>query len=1315
MFRRRISTFGPRNLKTLRAFADVNSIRELRNRFTGKTDDEIYSELASQYNTIIANRQYDRKQNKKEESRLATSFKNLPIESSSRTPREDRQYNFYINNANPVQLIQDIPVQQSSKKSREERIRGKMSKEIDNQRNITVKQKERFNRRALGNTFEDIEYKNVRLDEINGLIYDTILERYSRSDKTYHVNVNLYIKFTMAKKQKDDKPEITDFGYNSKKVERIISPNQIKQWVAEEIELFNERLTEYGASGYTLVGIKLLSVQFSETRRVRGGSFIELPDWVKLKRCCVNIKNKDDKCIVWSLLAYKYYDTLTRKDKNEVSVYKPYENEIVVPKDVIYPIDVLKDIPKFEKLNNMKINVFRLDGKFLQTMYNTKDRNSNVVNLLLLESSTTNHFVWIKDLAKLACQNKNKAKSYFCSQCLSASFTTQEALDSHLKLCYDLEAVRAVLPTDKNNILKFKNYGNMFPHPFAVFLDFESTLSKYDDEDGYKQQIHNCNSVGYKYNCIYDEYSEPLQLINSPNPDNMLEKLINDLERLAIKSYKLTKQYPYYNCSRDDRQKLIKSKTCEYCKCQYDDKNKACIHHDHITGKYIATICSKCNLEHTYKRFLPVYIHNLKGYDSHFIVPALNKFGLKAEINCIPNNEERYISFSKTIVVDEYSDKKGQEKSITYEIRFLDTFAFMSSSLDALSTNLKKGCNNNVAELRKTFRNVSNQFADDSVFLMMIEKGVYPYEYIDTYDKLNETSLPFIDKFYSKLTLQHIHYKDYLKALKVWKRVKCNTMLDYHNLYLTSDVLILADVWENFKNVCMKIYNLDVSYYYTAPGLSWDAFLKHTQEECKLKSNEDFEIELLTDMDMYQFVENNIRGGLSQISKRYAKANHKELSTYNKNAIDEYILYLDANNLYGYAMSQYLPQKNFKWNTEEWTPDRILAIPDDSKTGYMFDVDLHYPVELHDIHNGYALAPENIIVKNDMLNGWQSENRKETKVMKLVTSFHDKKEYGLNYRLLKLYLKLGLKITKINRVLQFTQSNFMESYIMKNTNERVKAKNDFEKDFYKLMNNSVYGKTMENVRNRINFSIVSDEVTARNYQNIMKKRTIFNDNCVGIHLLKKEVKLMKPIFIGQTVLDESKYLMNDFHYNFMLKKFERRNIDLLFTDTDSLCYHIKRQNPYDIIAANKDRFDLASYPKSHPLYNPTNKKVIGKFKDESVDGSVTHITEFVGLRSKLYSYTTEEAGTNNIEEHHKCKGVKKAVINNEMTTELYKSTLFSRQQYKVKQSGFRSYKHQLYTEEIPKVALSGNDDKVYICDNNITTYTIGHYRTRKQN
>ena len=426
-------------------------------------------------------------------------------------------------------------------------------------------------------------------------------------------------------------------------------------------------------------------------------------------------------------------------------------------------------------------------------------------------------------------------------------------------------------------------------------------------------------------------------------------------------------------------------------------------------------------------------------------------------MTCIPNNEERYISFSKNIKVGQYySAKEKKTKNITFEIRFLDTIAFMNSSIEKLVDNLKNGCNT-IDELKKAFPNTSKHFKDVEQFKLMVQKGVYPYDYIDSYEKLNIDKLPSQDKFYSNLYNSSCSDEDYKQALTVWEKFECKTFLDYHNIYLQSDVLLLADVWKAFRETCFKNYNLDCLYYYTAPGLSFDAMLRFTK----------IELELFTESDMYEFCEQGIRGGLSQISKRYAQANNKYMTNYDETKEDSYIIYLDANNLYGHSMSQYLPISDFKWNNGQWTKEKIMAIGDEDKTGYKFKVDLRIPETLHDHFNNYVPCPENIQIKKSELNQWQQQDYKETKIRKLCTSFSDKIDYVVDYRYLKLCLSLGVELVQVKQVLQYTQKPFLKEYIQLNTNLRTKANNDFEKDFFKLMNNSVFGKTMENVRKRI--------------------------------------------------------------------------------------------------------------------------------------------------------------------------------------------------------------------------------------------------------
>ena len=263
----------------------------------------------------------------------------------------------------------------------------------------------------------------------------------------------------------------------------------------------------------------------------------------------------------------------------------------------------------------------------------------------------------------------------------------------------------------------------------------------------------------------------------------------------------------------------------------------------------------------------------------------------------------------------------------------------------------------------------------------------------------------------------------------------------------------------------------------------------------------------------------------------------------------------------------------------------------------------------------------------------------------------NKEKYVIHHENLKQYLSLGLKLTKIHRGIKFKESRWLEKYIALNTDLRTASKTDFEKDFFKLMNNSVFGKTMGNIRKRVDIKLVtSKEKGAKlSAKPNFKHCNIFCENLIAIHMKKMKLKFNKPIYLGMCILDLSKMLMYDFHYNYIKSKYVDK-AKLLFTDTDSLMYEIETEDFYkDISVDVKDRFDTSEYPSNHPSGIPFgfNKKVLGMFKDE-VAGKV--IDEFVGLRAKLYSYKMLEGP-----ESKKCKGVKKPVIKKTITHEDYKN------------------------------------------------------------
>jgi hypothetical protein len=416
---------------------------------------------------------------------------------------------------------------------------------------------------------------------------------------------------------------------------------------------------------------------------------------------------------------------------------------------------------------------------------------------------------------------------------------------------------------EPQNLLKFNNYKACFEVSHVIYCDFESYIS---DEKEHIPSGYCCYTVS--------KFENNVPVVYSGN--DVMEKFFDhlDSERTRIKNL-LDINVMMSPLSREEQVQFNNSTVCVSCERNYSASNSKVRHHCHVTGKYINAVCNSCNLalkprSNGRDYFIPVIFHNLKGYDSHHVLKHLTKRFAVDGVEVIASNTEKFIAF-----------RVGM-------LRFVDSLAFLNASLDKLVENLKLSGTEQFVHTRKYFGDNAN---------LMLRKGIYPYEYISFMSKLDEGQLPPQSEFYSSLTKMGVSDVDYEHAKAVWSAFNMTTLRDYHNTYVTSDVLLLADVFQSFRRHSMNVYGLDPVHFYTTPGLSFSACLRLTQVR----------LDLLTDIDHLLLVERGLRGGVSVISSRESAANNCYIEGYDPSKPSSFITYLDANNLYGWPWGSRYP------------------------------------------------------------------------------------------------------------------------------------------------------------------------------------------------------------------------------------------------------------------------------------------------------------------------------------------------------------------------------------------------------------------------
>ena len=1044
----------------------------------------------------------------------------------------------------------------------------------------------------------------------------------------------------------------------------FLSKNKVNLEANDAFKIFDEMVEEVmiNMANYQKEGSNLqfervneLIIPFAKFQPLGGSSYMPLPARLHNKKAIVNMKNEDQECFKWCVTrALNPAECHQERVTDELR----RQSEKLDWSGLSFPT-TLREIDAFEKKNELAIFVFGFDGDFVFPLRRSKQRDQRVIDLLLLTEENKTHYCWIKNLNRLLNSQvtNHKENKEYCRNCLN--HFTPEKLAIHQESCLSFDAIKIKMPS-KDSTMRFRNYNRKMEFPYVFYADFEARLEKVESatpnpSKSFTQIIQKHKPVSFCIHLVSDYWKPKPILYRAKSDDEDVGKKFVEVLRDFLKTlHEKTPKKPM-EFDRKDAENFRAATHCFICKKPFEKAKDKVRDHCHFTGKFRGAAHSKCNLMFRVPNFVPVFFHNLKNYDAHFIVKALGT--VPGDTKCIANNEEKYISFSKKFKVWE-----DEFKSKSMEARFLDSAAFMSDALANLVKNLE---DDNFNQTKKVFKDKWKLFQ---------KKGVFPYEWLDTVEKFKETSLPEKEAFFSQLDGKGISEDEWEYAKRVWTEMGMKNMGEYHDAYLKSDVTELADVMEEFRNVCRTNYGLDPAWYYTTPGLAWDSALKLTGVE----------LELLTDPDMLLFFERGIRGGVSTIFHRRAQANNKYMKDFDENQPSVFVPYWDANSLYGWAMTQPLPVCGFSWlnkyGLEEWR-----EIP------CILEVDIDIPEELHDKFNDFPPLPEKV-----EMNG----------VNKLIPNLWNKRKIVVHKRALIQALELGCVLKKVWRGLQFRERPWLKEFIELNTKLRQEAKTQFGKDFFKLMSNSVFGKTMENLRNRKTIELVESEkrflklAAKSNYSH----STRFAENLLGVHMKKTVIYFDKPVYVGQAILDISKTLMYDFHYNYVMKKWPEAQ--LCFTDTDSLLYKIETEDLFEDISEDvAEKFDTADFAEDHPkvldgTLKRMNKKVLGMMKDETAG---RQIEDFVGLGAKCYSILEADR------EKKRCKGIKKGTIKR-MSHKDWVTCLQSEKTLMKQMTCFRSKKHEISTVVLNKIALTAEDDKRVILADGISTLAYGHWK-----
>ena len=942
----------------------------------------------------------------------------------------------------------------------------------------------------------------------------------------------------------------------------------------------------------------------SKDEKRRAGTFVALPQIIstKCRNCILNIKNDADaRCFFYTVNAwYMIKNKIPVKNSSNINRPSNYNKTYFNWNRINIDKFTLGDIASFCSDNNVGVVLWELDeGNNLQKIINYNNYQE-VIPLLMYNK----HIMLIKDLNKfwnITTSQLFLKKIHVCEKCIEYSSVSIKLMEKHklyeCKNRTDLIVRKKQYKLPMQSKVEFKNFANKLKCRYVMVADYEALLPKtiINDviENSYKINLHQAFMIGYAL--TFDDTLHSYGHFKGESCSDQFIKLIDEITLKIAQEKKTIRSM----CTLVQFESTIECQVCN----NMIEKEGVCA--SELGNVVIHPQCYDRIIDKVFS--LKVIFHNFKNYDSHFIIDTI--FKNKKDIFTIPKTKEKYTTI--------------QYINDGIQVKFLDSYSFLQGSLDSLAKRLS-----------------SRKYSKGNDVKM-----AFPYEYIDSYTKLEEPCLPSsVNSWYSSLKKCSPSIEDINSSIKYFNEKGFKSIYDYAVEYMMTDVFLLLEIIYDFKTTSFKTYGIDPLHYYTLPGYAWDVTLNVIDvNPCLLK-----------DESMIDIIMENIRGGISSVSRR------KWLKEDDSNSI----FYFDANNLYGWSMSQSLPYNDFQYiDVKGDILNLILSYDLNGEYGYILTVDLLYPKHLHNDHNELPFLPERI---NE----------------KLCLSLRDKKMYTAHILNIKQAIENGLQLEKTWKIIRYRQSKWLEKYISLNTTLRTNSSSDSDKNFYKLMNNAVFGKTMQNPLKECKYIPVglNDTVGREKMEKKLsyKSQEQWTDNLI-LYEMDKVPVMDKPIYIGFVILELSKWKMYDTFYNGIKKKWPSSTLS--YMDTDSFVLNIPHSRSDIDFKGVESYFDLSVYPKDSPWYNGDNKGVLGKMKDEFPSN---YIKEFICLRSKMYGLTTRD---NNFT--YKCKGITKNTIlsMDDMKKNLRESLALYTEQVHIK-----SVRHQLATWVTNKKTLTNNQD-----------------------